>query len=259
MFKDMDLARGELNAYHSLLQERNAKRKLDLNVHVLSSAAWPSYPDVDVNLPSEISNALEDFEAFYNGKHNGRKLTWKHSLAYCQLKASFPKGKKEIVVSSFQALVLLLFNDVKEGEQLSYSYIRDALNLPPHEVKRTLQSLACAQYRVLNKHPKGREVSDTDTFTFNTNFHTEKFRIKINQIQLKETKAENQATHERVAADRHLETQAAIVRIMKSRKQITHAELVSEVIKATRHRGQLDVGEIKKNIEKSVLALRLQL
>ena len=79
-----------------------------------------------------------------------------------------------------------------------------------------------------------------------------RYRIKINQIQAKETKQENQQTHERVAADRNYETQAAIVRIMKSRKSITHAELVSEVISATKTRGVLDPADIKKNIEKYV-------
>jgi hypothetical protein len=57
----------------------------------------------------------------------------------------------------------------------------------------------------------------------------------------------------RVAADRQFETQAAIVRVMKSRKKITHAELVAEVIKATRTRGTMDVGDIKKNIDKYVV------
>ena len=84
----------------------------------------------------------------------------------------------------------------------------------------------------------------------NLNFADPKYRIKINQIQLKETKEENKETHERVAADRHYETQAAIVRIMKSRKTITHAELVAEVITATKSRGVLDPVDIKKNIEK---------
>ena len=118
------------------------------------------------------------------------------------------------------------------------------------ELQRTLQSLACAKYRVLNKRPKGRDVNTTDEFSFNQTFTDPKMRIKINQIQLKETKEENKTTHERVAVDRHMETQAAIVRIMKSRKTITHAELVAEVIKATRSRGMLEVGEIKENIEK---------
>jgi DNA-binding MarR family transcriptional regulator len=55
-----------------------------------------------------------------------------------------------------------------------------------------------------------------------------------------------------VAADRHYETQAAIVRIMKSRKTIKHAELVAEVITATKSRGVLDPADIKKNIEKLI-------
>ena len=86
----------------------------------------------------------------------------------------------------------------------------------------------------------------------NLNFTHPRYRIKINQIQAKETKQENQQTHERVAADRNYETQAAIVRIMKSRKTITHAELVSEVISATKTRGVLDPADIKKNIVKYV-------
>jgi len=121
------------------------------------------------------------------------------------------------------------------------------------ELKRTLQSLACARYRVLTKHPKGREVESTDKFSYNAGFADPKLRIKINQIQLKETKEENKTTHERVAADRHYETQAAIVRIMKSRKTIKHSELIAEVIEATRSRGTLQPTEIKTNIEKYVI------
>ena len=118
------------------------------------------------------------------------------------------------------------------------------------ELKRTLQSLACPKYRVLTKTPKGKDVNNTDSFAINHSFHHVKYRIKINQIQAKETKQENQQTHERVAADRAFETQAAIVRIMKRRKKITHPELVSEVITATKSRGPLDPADIKKNIEK---------
>lgn len=106
---------------------------------------------------------------------------------------------------------------------------------------------------MLSKKPKGREVNATDEFSYNPGFSDAKMRIKINQVQLKETKEENKTTHERVAADRHYETQAAIVRIMKSRKLITHAELVAEVIKATRSRGVLEPADIKKNIEKYVI------
>ncbi|KAF5864788.1 hypothetical protein ETB97_006325 [Aspergillus alliaceus] len=252
MFKDMDVARDEMSAYNSIQRERRHRLPVDLNVSVLSAAAWPSYPDVQVRIPPEIGTAVSEFEKFYYSKYNGRKLNWKHQLAHCQLRARFPKGDKELVVSSFQAIVLLLFNDISTNGTLSYQQIQEATKLSDQELKRTLQSLACAKYRVLIKKPRGREVNTTDEFSYNEGFSDVKMRIKINQIQLKETKEENKTTHERVAADRHYETQAAIVRIMKSRKTITHPELVAEVITATRSRGVLEPAEIKKNIEKLI-------
>jgi len=131
---------------------------------------------------------------------------------------------------------------------------RTTTNTPqaPAELNRTLQSLACAKIRPLIKHPKGREIAPTDTFTLNASFSDAKYRIKINTVQLKETAAENKETHERVAADRNYETQAAIVRILKARKRISHAELVAETIKATRNRGTLEVSGIKKNIDRLI-------
>ncbi len=254
MFKDMDLARDEMVSYNQLQNDRGTKESgPDLTVNVLSSAAWPSYPDVPVTIPPTISKLISNFESYYHQKHSGRKLQWKHALAHCQLKANYPKGiRKEVVVSGFQAIVLLLFNDLSENATLSYTDIQSATSLPAAELDRTLQSLACARYRVLTKHPKGRDVHPTDTFSYNAHFSDPKTRIKINQVQLKETKEENRETHVRVAADRHYETQAAIVRIMKSRKTIGHAELVAEVIKATRSRGVLEPQDIKKNIDKYV-------
>ncbi|KAL8949942.1 MAG: hypothetical protein Q9222_003991 [Ikaeria aurantiellina] len=270
MFKDMELARDEVASYKSMLEQRGSEISIDLNVSVLSASAWPSYPDVPLVIPREVQQAATIFEQHYKVKHTGRKLAWKHSLAHCQLKANLPKGNKELVVSSYQAVVLLLFQSHSTNDEISYAQIQAATDLSrlstPHdtcfcsqllllddvELKRTLQSLACARYRVLSKTPKGKDINNTDTFSINNAFSDAKYRIKINQIQAKETKEENKETHERVAADRAYETQAAIVRIMKGRKTITHLELVGEVIKATKSRGVLDAGDIKKNIERQV-------
>ncbi|EMC98474.1 hypothetical protein BAUCODRAFT_32519 [Baudoinia panamericana UAMH 10762] len=255
MFKDVELAREEMQSYKQRLEDRIGYEKgknVDLSVNILSAAAWPSYPDIPVVVPSNVKRAIDDFELHYKSKHTGRKLDWKHALAHCQMRASFKKGSKELVVSSFQAVVLLLFNGVAEDEHVPHSRILAETGLPEAEVNRTLQSLACAKLRPLTKHPKGREVNSTDTFTLNLDFSHPKYRVKINQVQLKETKEENRETHHRVAEDRNFECQAAIVRILKGRKKIAHAELVSETIKATMSRGVLAVGDIKRNIDRLI-------
>lgn len=249
MFKDQDLSRDEMISYNQSLSN-TSKTTMNLQVSVLSAAAWPTYPDIKVNLPAEVARHIEKFDRHYKNKHSGRRLTWKHALAHSIVKAHFAKGVKELQVSGFQAIVLVLFNDIAPGEALSYESIQSATGLVDTELIRTMQSLACGKVRVLNKHPKGRDVAKTDTFTVNAGFTDPKFRIKINQIQLKETKEENKETHERVALDRQYETQAAIVRIMKSRKVLPHQGLVAEVIEQTKMRGAVEVSEIKKNIEK---------
>ncbi|KAK0673793.1 Cullin family-domain-containing protein [Cercophora samala] len=254
MFKDQELSKDEMASYKTWLAGtgKSTKGGVDLSVKVLSHAAWPTYNDVKVTLPKEVVEQTTSFETYYQAKHTGRKLTWKHNLAHCVIKARFDRGPKELLLSAQQGSVLMLFNDVPDDTPLSYSQISQATSLTGAELDRTLQSLACGKSRVLSKAPKGRDVSPTDTFTVNRGFTDPKFRVKINQIQLKETKEENKETHEKVARDRQLETQAAIVRIMKSRKTMGHAQLVAEVINQTKARGAVDPGEIKANIEKLI-------
>lgn len=116
-------------SYKSMLEDRQQKTAMELSVNVLSASAWPTYPDVTVNIPPSVLESINGFDNHYKAKHTGRKLTWKHALAHCQLRASFPKGNKEIVVSSFQAIVLLLFSDVTPEEQISYAEIQAATAL----------------------------------------------------------------------------------------------------------------------------------
>lgn len=160
---------------------------------------------------------LEAFKTFYIGKHNGRKLQWQPSLGQCVLKATMPQGEKELLVSVFQTLVLLLFNsvdlltytDIKEQTGIGESFTPHLtppsfmahLTPPPFmthlapppsltesgELQRTLQSLSLGKARVLLKSPKTKAVNPTDTFQFNKQFKHKLCRIKINQVQLRET------------------------------------------------------------------------
>lgn len=255
MFKDKELSRDEMAAYKSWRENTGRLgAPVELTVDILSAAAWPSWPDASIGLPSEVASQIQEFESYYTAKHTGRRLTWMHSKANCTVRARFNKGTKELLVSAYQAIVLSLFNQLEDKPDgfLTYPQVSEASGLTGADLDRTLQSLACGKIRVLTKHPKGKDINKTDTFTVNKAFTDPKYRIKINQIQLKETKEENEATHQKVAVDRQFETQAAIVRIMKSRKTMTHANLVAEVINQTKSRGSVDTAEIKKNIEKYV-------
>lgn len=162
------------------------------------------------------------------------------------MRANFPKGKKEIQVSQFQGVVLLLFND---ADKLSYAEIKEKTGIRDDELKRTLQSLAVGRVdkRVLLKQPKGKDISEDDVFYYNKNFQHQLFRIRINQVQMKETAEEQQNTEEKVLIERAFQIDACIVRVMKARKRMSHANLVKTLHQQLRF--PVKASDIKKRIE----------
>uniref|UniRef100_A0A673BCL5 Cullin family profile domain-containing protein n=1 Tax=Sphaeramia orbicularis TaxID=375764 RepID=A0A673BCL5_9TELE len=184
MFKDMELSKDIMIQFKQYMQNQSEPSNIELTVNILTMGYWPSYTPMEVHLPPEMVKLQEVFKLFYLGKHSGRKLQWQPTLGHAVLKAEFKEGKKEVQVSLFQTLVLLMFN---EGEEFSIEEIRTATGIEEGELRRTLQSLACGKARVLNKNPRGKDVEDGDRFNFNNDFKHKLFRIKINQIQMKET------------------------------------------------------------------------
>uniref|UniRef100_A0A3B3X867 Cullin family profile domain-containing protein n=1 Tax=Poecilia mexicana TaxID=48701 RepID=A0A3B3X867_9TELE len=151
MFKDMELSKDIMIQFKQYMQNQSEPSNIELTVNILTmehmALTWPA----------------------------------NHMLPCSTLGST---GKKELQVSLFQTLVLLMFN---EGEEFSMEEIRAATGIEEGELRRTLQSLACGKARVLNKNPRGKDVEDGDRFNFNNDFKHKLFRIKINQIQMKET------------------------------------------------------------------------
>ncbi|CAK1602414.1 unnamed protein product [Parnassius mnemosyne] len=244
MFKDMELSKDINITYKQHLAASQEGGSLELSVYILTMGFWPTYPVAEVRLPAELTRHQDHFAKFYLAKHSGRKLQWQATLGHCVLRAHFAQGNKELQVSLFQALVLLLFND---GDNLSFEEIKAATNIEEGELRRTLQSLACGKARVLSKAPRGREVHDADHFAFAADFTNKLFRIKINQIQMKETSEEQKATEERVFQDRQYQIDAAIVRVMKMRKALSHNLLISELYNQLKF--PVKPADLKKRIE----------
>uniref|UniRef100_A0A8C6PE70 Cullin-4A n=1 Tax=Nothobranchius furzeri TaxID=105023 RepID=A0A8C6PE70_NOTFU len=244
MFKDMELSKDIMIQFKQYMQNQSEPSNIELTVNILTMGYWPSYTPMEVHLPSEMVKLQEVFKLFYLSKHSGRKLQWQPTLGHSVLKAEFKEGKKELQVSLFQTLVLLMFN---EGEDFGMEEIRTATGIEEMELKRTLQSLACGKARVLNKNPRGKDVEDGDRFNFNNDFKHKLFRIKINQIQMKETVEEQVSTTERVFQDRQYQIDAAVVRIMKMRKILSHNLLVSELYNQLKF--PVKPGDLKKRIE----------
>ena len=89
--------------------------------------------------------------------------------------------------------------------------------------------------RILLKEPKTKEIHSTDRFLINDSFTSKLFRVKINPLTAKiENDPERQETRNKVDDDRKHVIDAAIVRIMKTRRTMTHTQLITEVRKSLR-------------------------
>lgn len=87
-------------------------------------------------------------------------------------------------------------------------------------------------------------------FSVNDSFSSKLYRVKIQAVTAKgESEPERKETRNKVDEDRKHEIEAAIVRIMKARKKMSHSSLVAEVTEQLKSRFLPSPTIIKKRIE----------
>ncbi|PWY97688.1 Cullin-domain-containing protein [Testicularia cyperi] len=252
MLNDMKTSEETIESFSRTVRNSDRPMPFTLSVNVLTSTNWPiSAQASQCTMPENLMEARRRFEEFYQSKHNGRILTWHPNLGNADVRVAFKSRTHEINVSTFALVVLLLFDKTEgEGQTLSYHDISRSTNIADADLQRTLQSLACAKYKILLKEPKGRDVNKDDTFTFNINFSCPLAKFKIAQIAARvETAKERKETNEKVEEERMHLVEACIVRIMKNRKTLGHNELVQETVRQLGGRFQPSPSLIKKRIE----------
>ena len=132
-------------------------------------------------------------------------------------------------------------------DNLTFQQIFDATNIPVPDLKRNLFTLCCNQYRILLKEPRTKNFKPTDIFSFNKKFKSKLIRVKVKPVSNSDRERKN--IKAKVAEDRKLLIEAAIVRVMKARNRVNHNNLISEVINQLSSRFQPPVNIIKKRIE----------
>ena len=120
-------------------------------------------------------------------------------------------------------------------------------DIPEKECNRCLLSMVHGKVtqRILKKDPPKGDIKKTDVISVNDNFVSKLYKVKILSAAksvsslLKhrslfsrqgENEVETKETRTKVDEDRRHEIEAALVRIMKSRKNLNHNQLVAECI-----------------------------
>lgn len=246
MFKDMEASKdlGEGYKEHAQQVRDTDTHKIEFGIHLLTTNHWP--PEVmgrsaallddgakgECIYPPGIKRLQESFLGYYLRNRSGRVITWVSTAGNADIRCVFPKvpGKEtgplskerryELNLSTYGMIVLMLFNDLAEGESLSFGEIQEKTNIPASDLIRTLASISIApKSRVLAKEPSSKSIKPTDRFSYNAQFVSKTTKIKAPTIaslsrvegdeERKETELKNDQTRSHVV-------DAAIVRIMKS-------------------------------------------
>jgi cullin 1 len=267
MFQDMQTSKDLNKSYEEYLANGfSTDESIGTSFQILGAGFWPlQAPTTTFAPPALLVKQYERFTHFYADKHGGRKLTWLWNLCKGEIRANYIKSSKvpyTFQVSTYQMAILLLFND---SDTVTYDDIASTTILAKETLDPSIAIMLKA--KVLTASPEGKTEPGT-TYSLNYNFKNKKLKVNLNIAIKSEQKQEAEDTHKTIEEDRkmlmqvriiihsHLSTfsanhlsQSAIVRIMKSRKTMKHAMLVSETISQIKSRFSPKVGDIKKCID----------
>ncbi|KAL5596988.1 hypothetical protein BROUX41_006340 [Berkeleyomyces rouxiae] len=276
MFRDLELSSGLTSRYRESMAAEKTASGVELSMTILTNGAWPldilgqtkriGKEDqlIACEWPAHIQPLIDSVNQFYLGEHSGRTLSWVGGLGEADITCTFPaipgkpgalgrERRYELHVPVHGMLVLDLFNNIPHSQALTFEEILERTNIPHSDLVRTLMSLSVApKCRMLLKEPTGKSVKPGDKFAFNTMFVSKTTRIKAPVVTASakvESDAERKSTEQKNDQSRGHLIDAAIVRIMKQRKELGHTPLVTEVIKQMASRFSPDVSLVKKRIE----------
>ena len=220
MLNDLAVGSDQKSEFDKKMSEENAK--IDFGVQVLTSGFWPTYQTPDVTIPPEMTKCLDIFKDWHNQKHQQRKLSWIFSLGNASVKAVYGKKTYDLQVTTLQAIAL---NALNSGKTMTYTELKEVLNLEDAVMRPLMHSLSCGKHKVVSKFPPDNKIGTTDKFMANPKFSCSMRKVRIPMASLETSHNTKGVEKERVNA-----IEASIVRIMKARKTLQHNQLLAEVL-----------------------------
>lgn len=253
MFNDIRISSELGDYYRSEISKLANSTSLinNLDPKILDQTAWDNVlkeTNDSFILPHEFIDTQEKFSEIYQQKHNGRQLQWKWSRSKVEVKANISKPGKppyQITMTMYQYAIFSAFqeSEIQTTQQLL------ALTALPEEIFRN-NVIPMIKHKLLSQEPSGDKnmLKPFTTFKLNTAYSSKKLKINISNVKMMDSKTEEREANEEIEMQKHEVLRAAIVRIMKARKNMKHEQLSTEVFQIV-ERFKPNVSQVKKAIE----------
>jgi cullin 3 len=247
MFTDVDNSR----TLTAKFKKAHKKIPIDLSVTVCTQAFWPDATPGSYSLPSNLQSVLDKFTAYYQVENKRRSLQYRmdEGTAVCTVQFS-PKVTRDVELSSYMMMILMLFNGRPPRQPMTFKEMQTLLKVPQQDLASHLLSLSHPKTKILLKKPNTRKLEDDHMFLINAQYFS---NVRLVRVPVYVTAAQLFQKGKKDDTDREIERRhildAAIVRIMKTRKTYRHNELIAEVVEQVKARFLPKPVDIKKRIE----------
>ena len=122
--------------------------------------------------------------------------------------------------------LLLMF---EKSDSLKLDELQTVTKIAPDQFPRYVQSLLDSKLLCCDSEDLDTTTAAAASISLNFKYSNKRTKFRIAGAVQRETPQEVEQTHQAVDDDRKMYLQAAIVRIMKSRKILKHNQLIQEV------------------------------
>ena len=209
---------------------------------IITASSWPLNNHelgIIMKLPKEIEDLSTVFIKKFSDINNGKVVVWLHEKSMIELSIKFSSKTYRITMNHLQAAITLA---LAKNSIMTNNEIYDATELTPEWADSALKSLGSV--KLFQQNPK------TKAWRINPGFSAPSIVLNAS-VKFTRPVAEDKVDPQ-IEEQRCINTQAAIVRIMKTRRVIDHNSLCEEVIKQTSRFFPQRIERIKRQIEKLI-------
>lgn len=235
MFGDRAQSDDLNDKFRERLAERQEVLPVAMHCFVLTAGFWPPPVQLQLTVPSEMDRAGKVFRNFYLGRHHGRRFDYSFSNGSVDVRMSHGGRRYEINLPTMCTPVLTEFqrDETRSVEELAAS---TGLSVPEaaKAVASLVRSTATNTGVLALEGGASGGISGGTRVLFNQRFKSKNLKLRVAIAVAKERGdmggVSRDRAHAQLEEDRKHKVDAAVVRIMKSRRQLDHQALVAEVV-----------------------------
>ena len=228
---------------------------------ILRCGVWPIKPDEKQILAHpKFINTMQNFTNYYNQLFNGRVLKWLQDDSDAVMYYHAGGKKYEITCNFIQSSIMLTMNDIepkpgvassKNSLCISKATLMKTLDIGSSLFDNNVINLIRSGVLKCNAKEMTNGIPDATLFIIGDvpKSKTLKFNIKPKEIQAEKKKKEETEDINAIIADRNYVIQSAIVRILKTVKEIKPNDLILRSIEIVNEKFRPNTKDVKKNID----------